>query len=412
MNAYATVAASGTPPLRYQWYHNNVELPDQKGSGYMGVRTATLTVEHPGKGLEQAGMYSVVVSNECGQVIASTTLTVKTNRTPVAKVLQLEDSSQPGLWAGWRFEDPSDPFAGNPGPALVVSGTNTLAIAFGTTDDFGLPAPAGQPASLMDVPALPPDTTIQLPAITSTNLTCYTLIMDIYSPSNSSGHVRTLFANQGSTNGGFTWSIDAQDHLHLTGNVGGVAFEAVSDAVILPESWNRLALVVDITESEPSLQMYVNAQPDGLAAPALLGDPIPGLDLDLNATNRSALILSSSTGNNAELDVAGVQLQAVSLASQVLAVYGGPEAGPLIPNDSAFSGQPLISFTENSGCLNLSWPGDQFVLQESDDLTSRQWQDAVVPFTTEEVSGVISNTACVTPAPGVPQRFYRLTFRP
>ncbi len=411
------VEVSGTPPMTYQWYHNNVALTEQPQTGpYHGVQKHRLVVKYSGPSgpllTDLAGMYTVVVSNECGYATASTMLTVQSKKPPKPGTLRLTPSIQDGDWAGWRFDDPEYPLAGNPGPALLVQGSNTMAMGFGSTEDFGVSSPLGFPVRLLDLPALPPDTTIRLPAITDSNLTSYTLLFDVYSPSNSSGLVRTLFANQGSTNGGFTWTIDAQNHLRLSGAVGGTDVTAVSSATVPPETWSRLGLVVDITEGEPSLQMYFNGQPDGFAAPAASGDPIPGLDLDLNSSNRAALILSSTTGDNAPLLIAGVFLQTVALAPQLVATYDGPDAGPLIERVAISSLPPLLSLDQTAACLNLIWTGDQHVLQETTDLNSNQWRDSILPFIAEDINGAVRYTACVTPPPSTPRKFFRLTVRP
>jgi hypothetical protein len=118
----------------------------------------------------------------------------------------------------WDFSDPGNPLDDGLGHLLSISGSGSNLVTFGTTGDFGLPSPDGFLRHAMHVPALPADTLIRMPFVAPpgvSNLNSYTLILDVFSPSNSSGQSRPLFANTPGTGGGFQWSIDAQDRLHV-----------------------------------------------------------------------------------------------------------------------------------------------------------------------------------------------------
>lgn len=56
------VAATGTEPLSYQWRKDGVALAD--GGGISGATTATLTIS--AAAMADAGLYDVVVTNDCG----------------------------------------------------------------------------------------------------------------------------------------------------------------------------------------------------------------------------------------------------------------------------------------------------------------------------------------------------------
>ncbi|MEK7781436.1 MAG: immunoglobulin domain-containing protein [Verrucomicrobiota bacterium] len=106
-NATFTVTASGSPPLRYQWYFNtNTVLANATNASYLITSAQT----------SNAGTYSVIVTNVFGVVTSSiATLTVTTN---------------PVLLAGAYFVSPSGNDA-NPGtvasPFLtVLKGLNTI----------------------------------------------------------------------------------------------------------------------------------------------------------------------------------------------------------------------------------------------------------------------------------------------
>ncbi|HTI71933.1 MAG TPA: LamG-like jellyroll fold domain-containing protein, partial [Candidatus Limnocylindria bacterium] len=175
------VIAGGTTLFHYYWYHNG-QGPLMDSLHYSGTEGATLTVK--GLGYGDGGIYTVVVSNACGVVSQTSKLTIVLGWPwPVGK---------------WDFLDAANPMRATLGPDLVLSGSNTLGIASGTTLDFGLPNPLGQIPSVIYIPPLlPSDMAIQLPFIASpgsNTLSSYSLVMDIYSPSNSSGTVRTLFS--------------------------------------------------------------------------------------------------------------------------------------------------------------------------------------------------------------------------
>ena len=169
-----TVDVLGTLPISYLWYHNDVPIP--------GATASTLAVGV--HSLAAGGNYMVIASNPCGSA------------TNVALLTVTEPGLPPVPTGLWDFTTVGNPFAATIGPDLILSGSNTLAIVSGTTLDFGLPNPAGPILSVISVPALPADTTIQLPLIAppgSNSVSSYTLIMDVYSLSSSSGTIRTLF---------------------------------------------------------------------------------------------------------------------------------------------------------------------------------------------------------------------------
>jgi hypothetical protein len=70
-----TVAALGSPTLRYQWQHNGTNLANSANAGIGGATTATLTLSNIP--VARAGIYSVIISNNVGSVTnADAVLTV------------------------------------------------------------------------------------------------------------------------------------------------------------------------------------------------------------------------------------------------------------------------------------------------------------------------------------------------
>jgi hypothetical protein len=394
--ATINVIAAGTPPLYYHWYHN--------GLGPLGTDSATLSIF--GLRYIDGGMYTVVVSNACGVVSQSSELSV-------------------GLgWAWpaamWTFRDTANPMAATFGPDLVLSGSNTLGIASGTTLDFGLPNPVGQIASVLYVPAmLPGDVAIQLPFVAppgSNTLSSYSLVMDIYAPSNSSGTVRTLFSNPGATSpNGYSWTIDAQNLLHLTGTVGGQTFDSVSPGPVPLDAWNRLALIIDDpNDGDPGISMYLNGQLAGNFTLAVAAEPVDGLAIETNCSScpPPPTVLSSTNGQTGEFYSSGIQFHAVALTPEIIAGFGSPDTGALMADEPAVGVEPVLSVTVSNGIVNLSWKGSPYLLQETADLSTGAWFDSNLPFEQSEVNGEILTTAHADPTVEGPTRFYRLTFAP
>ncbi|WNG55549.1 hypothetical protein F0U59_12730 [Archangium gephyra] len=78
-SATFTVGASGTPPLRYQWLHNDANLP--------GYTSASITL-HAVTLSDSGARFRVRVTNDFGSVLSNEiTLTVRSNTAPVATFL-------------------------------------------------------------------------------------------------------------------------------------------------------------------------------------------------------------------------------------------------------------------------------------------------------------------------------------
>jgi hypothetical protein len=398
-----TVIAAGTPVLHYEWFYNG-RGPLTEGQHYSGTDTPTLTVKPLGYG--DGGTYTVEVGNACGVVSQNSKLIIV--------------HAWPWPWGMWNFTDRTNAMAATVGPDLVLSGSNTLGIASGSTLDFGLPNPAGQIASAIYLPPLlPGDATIQLPFIAplgSNTLRSYSLVMDIYAPSNSSGTVRTLFSNPGAANqNGYSWTIDAQDFLHLTGTVGGQALDVVSAGPIPLDAWNRLALIIDDpNDGYPGISMYLNGQLAGNVTLAVTDEPVDGLAIETNCPScpPPPTVLSSTNGQTGEFYSSGVQFHAVALTPEIIAGFGSPDTGPLMADEPSVGVAPVLSVTASNGIVNLSWTGSPYILQETADLTTGDWTDSALPFDQSEVNGDILTIAHADPSVGGPARFYRLIFAP
>jgi hypothetical protein len=400
--AALSVAASGTPPLSYQWHDNGVALLN--ASPYSGVKTANLLINpiH----YANAGLYTVVISNACGTV--------------TGKVHMAVSPGWAWSWGWWNVAQLASPLAATFGPDLILSGPNGYALSAGSTEDFGLPNPGGQIVNVMDVPPLPVGTAIQVPLIApagSNSVNSYSVIMDLYEPGTSSGTTSVVFIAVsycyciigGSGQDGVEMTLDASNLLHLTGYAGGVAFDLASPTPLAVDAWNRVAMVIDDPHDGVgvNLSLYNNGQ--------LLGtlNVATTTGLPINWSNSVPTILSRHTNDvslNGEFYVSSVQFHAVALTPDEIAGIGSPDTGPAPANDPSVGPQPVLSATKSNGSVSFIWAGSPYVLQETTDLTSGNWTDSALSFT-ERTDGTLT-TVLFNPATEGPSKFYRLIYAP
>jgi hypothetical protein len=395
------VIAGGTPPLTYQWSHNNVSLAGDTNSA----------LQLHSIGYSDAGLYSVVVSNPCGVVTGY----VRLNVTPPWW----------WQWGWWNVTVLTNPLAATVGPALNLVGTSfaaNYAINAGTTEDFGLPGEGGQIVNVMDINPQAA-ASIQAPLIAapgSYSDSNYTVIMDIYEPDTSLGTPSTLCqsipccVSNLSSGGqdGVALTLDASNNLHITGFAGGVPFDTGPAANLAVDAWNRVALVVDDPQDgvAVNLGLYLDGQQIGsLTVPTPVGLPI-------NWSNGPLTFLSVETNAaspNAEFYVSSIQVHDIALSPEAIAGMGSPDNGPPPANKTWVGASPVLSAAMFNGAINITWSGSPYVLQETTDLSSGVWADSTLAITEgTDTSGNIVTTAVITPAPSPHAKFYRLIFSP
>jgi hypothetical protein len=403
LNSTAVFAVSvwGTPPLTLQWYHNG--LPLSNSGHYSGVNTPTLTITP--LSYTNAGAYYLAVSNACGGTASMPA------RLTITK-------GWPWSWGWWNFAQIGRPLVATVGPDLIISGTNTLGISSGTTLDFGLPNIGGQIANVMHVSPLPGDALIQLPFIapaSSNSGSSYTLIMDVYAPSNSTARA-TLFDSlidglSGQDRISLSSTYDgAGASLRVGGNVGGTPVNLVSQRLLPAGTWNRVALVVIHIAPDPSgtniiemtLSLYLNGKPAGSA---------PGISIHNGATNRTDYILATPQ-NAGESYVSSIQFHGVAMTPEMIAGIGFPDDRPIRANDTSVGVSPVLSANISNGAVKVLWIGSTFLLQETRDLTRGAWMDSLLPFDQTEMNGEITTTVYVNPYLEIQVLLFRLKYSP
>jgi hypothetical protein len=401
-----SVTAGGTPPLSYQWSHNNVNLP--------GANNSLLQISPIG--FADAGLYTVVIANPCGVVTWNFRLNVT--------------SRWWWQWGWWNVQTLARPLAASVGPDLSLVGSDFAAsygVNAGSTEDFGLPAPGGQVVNVMDINPHA-GASIQVPPITASGTASnasYTLIMDVYEPDTSWGTPSTLFQSiacciSNLTSGGqdgVALTLDASNYLHIAGSAGGVPFDTASAAPMAVDTWNRVALVVDNPPEggTVTLSAIINVTNIIIIHPCICCI-IPFTASTINWAVSPPTLFSvqpNADGPNGEFYVSSIQFHNIALSSDMIDGIGTPDNGPAPGNQTSAGTPPVLSAAMVSGAVHLTWAGSPYALQETSDLSSGVWENSALPFMeAADTTGNIMTTAVVTPTPGARSKFYRLIFNP
>ena len=382
-----SVSASGTGPLTYQWYRGFAPLSN--GGRYSGVNTPLLRVNAINSA--DAGRYYCVVSNPCG---TATTRSAWLYVWPV----------HPWPFAEWTFADLGNPFSAEVGAALLFSGaTNQFTVA--SSEDLGLPDPAGVAVNVLSTPGFTGGSSLTLPSIMPSNVTSlanYTVVMDVFVATGASNQTHALFANRPGTNSNFQWTMISGDPLPT---VPGVPGQLTADGVVMAApsgQWNRVALVVSTESGTARVSTYVNGENTGDTDLGLAGDPIPGIDVRLDQNPGGGIIATPIGGRtnsgNSELHLAGVQFHSLALAPETLASLGRPGAGLSVTELGNKRPGPPLESQASAGSLMIAWP-DRSRLERTPQLGS-PWL---------EVLNVVSPYS--VPLQG-PAGFYRLREEP
>ncbi|HEY4416495.1 MAG TPA: immunoglobulin domain-containing protein [Verrucomicrobiae bacterium] len=391
---HATVG--GTPPFTIVWYHNGQQVVD--GGHYSGAATTTLTVTP--LSTADAGTYSIDVYGACGKAASA------------PSKLTVTPGWGPWPWAWWNFHDPFNPMKAIVGPDLVFTGTTLFGFVAGTTFDVGLPNIGGQIANVLDVPAmLSAGTYLQIPAIgpgDGSVVSNYTLIADVYVPSNSV--TRSMIMSIFDRWGNMFVTATSSGTLNVSGMLGDEAINQDYSMALMPDAWNRVALVIATTSSTTdSNRVEFMACCNGKH----IGGAYADISTDSTATFVATVGTAPDSGTNGEIYLSSIQFHATAFTPEMLAGLGSPATGPLTANDTSVGMTPMMSAKVSGGMANFMWLGSTFLLQETTDLSSGIWLNSTLPFDEQaDVSGKIMTTAHADPAMAGPAKYYRLIYQP
>ena len=343
--AFATfeVAASGEPPLTFQWRLNGTNIP--------GATNATLPVTAAAG--PSAGAYTVVVSNGAGAVESpGAILTVYV----------------PAVTGQWDF-DAGDLRA--TAGSDVESRDGTLRPAAFTELTLG-----GQPAQVLHFGSNVVDHGLLMrhgarPNAGGRLVNQYTLLMDVMYPSESSGHWRAL------------WQTDPFNHSgneadFLVGaaaalpDPNGIGANHQFHASLEPNRWYRVGLAVDL--AAPPAQRLTTYL-DGLkVATQELEEGVDGR----YALGPTGVLFAGGDGSSPAGFVNSIQFVNGWWPDTAFAALGGPVASGLPPGDAVVR---VSSLEQATGSLTLRWSGGGglFRIQKASSLALSDWQDAGMP---------------------------------
>ena len=201
---------------------------------------------------------------------------------------------------------------------------------FGTTASFGIPAINGAPANVLRVPATSPTQGLILSHGAQPNsggefVNRYTLVMDLFYPSNSAGFRALLQTETNSPN-----TTDAE--LFVNG-AHGVGISSQYQGSVTPGEWHRVAFTVDLSKRE--LGKYVDGTNvlSGPAGAAPLGtNAVQYLDTTEGVADGrwsllpQALLFADNDAETGEVYVNSIQFHNSTLTAEQVAALGRPSA--------------------------------------------------------------------------------------
>lgn len=199
------------------------------------------------------------------------------------------------------------------------TGATAGATVFGTTTSLGIPDIGGQVAEVMGFPATSKTMGYIARHGAMANgggayVNQYTLIMDVLYPSSSHGQWRSIYqtATDNSNDGDFFVRGD-----------GGIGISGNYQGAILPDTWHRLAVSVDLTTS--TMAKYIDGVQVGVQT---LSSGVDGrwALYPADGSPNYFLLFADEDGETAPGYVNSIQFHNVALSATDIAALGGPQA--------------------------------------------------------------------------------------
>lgn len=229
----------------------------------------------------------------------------------------------------WDFDNGS--LSATVGQPLVFAGAASATTTFGSTTSFGIPDIGGSPANVMHFPGYPiaADGIMVYPGIEANGggsyVNRYTLLMDILFPPESDNRYRALFQTSSSN------SNDADFYVG-DGSVGpdpnGIGANFTYHGTLLPNTWYRIAFVMDSAAVPPVMDKYVNGTYVGTSEL----DTLDGTWTLYTATQGNpSWLFSDESGDTAEGYVNSIAILDGTASALNIQSLGGPSANGLFP---------------------------------------------------------------------------------
>jgi len=309
---------------------------------------------------------------------------------------QIPASSVTGQW-DFNFGDLSATVGKDLQYLDGASGTTASQTQFGICSGFSLPLIDGVDAKIMKVPG---GTGVNgnnnfgyimdhqiAPNGGGTLVNQYTIIWDMYYP--GSGTI-PFFNCQNTNNAPADGSLFLQN-----GDMGQGSGGYVMNNGAITAGWHRLAFAVDLSQG------LITKWVDGVKAQDWVGSA-NALDAARRAWQHTVLLFADGDGDDhdATVYVKSIQVSNGKLSDAYMEALGGPSSTgiPVVAPVSTVT-PVAISLVRSGSSITLSWPAaaSGWTLQSTPSLINPSWQT---------VSGVVNNSATVTPSPG--DLFFRL----
>lgn len=378
-----TVSAGGSAPLGYQWYFNNTPIP---GETFPTLSISPVTYA-------DAGYYSVLVTNECGEAVTKAAR-LRVRRKVIGIVGQWDFPRQAPLSAtvGQNLEylDPEgDPYE------------STASVThFGTTEQFGIPGIDGQAVNVMKFGGDNPGMGYLARGEASGD--AHTFVFDLFFPEGLRTDACPLVQADPANTGDAALSVQG---------IGGGDCDD-GDVCVRPGEWARVAFTIDATDDRttPLLYQFVNGVRMGeRTLTSHEAQKWRDLDSDDDGLSDGTELLFFTDGFNTVKEgyVSSIQWHNTVLSDLEIAALGKPSADG-IRSSSPYLVKPKVVIerdqTERDE-LVIYWIGEGFRLQESNDL--KTWIDSELTPHVETIENEVVHEVTV-PVPADNKRFYRV----
>lgn len=371
-----SAAVSGTGPFTYQWLLNNQPID--------GATNSTLAL--PYARMSDVGKYILQVSNG-GGTVSSTEMTLSVY------------ASTATLTGQWDFNAGDlKATVGNDleyGSVDVEGGT-----LFGTTTSLGVPDIAGHEAMIMAVADLNPMPGYIMKHGAQANgggayVNQYTLIFDLLFPSSSDGRWKALLQ---------TAPGNGNDADFFANPANGLGISANYQGTITNDTWNRVALAVDLSGPGPSpiVAKFINGVKVGEQVLSEGRDGRWSLNSVTDPDSPYALLFADNDGDNSLMCINSVQFYSGRLSDAAIAALGAPTAEGL---PQPVTESPALAGKREGTSLVLTYPlaAGGFTVETATALAAPSWTPV-----TEGVKATNGSSITLTLPIGTGNQFYRL----
>jgi len=247
----------------------------------------------------------------------------------ITLILGLGVPARAGVTGQWEF---NGDFSAAIGAALVPQGVAVSQSAFGTTTTLGVPNIGGVVAQVMKFPMMPTsaDGYKMFPGAAANgsysagDVNKWSLVMDVLYPAASDNVYRAVFNTAAANNNDADFFIGDSTTLP---QANGIGISGVYDGTILPDTWYRIALVVDLDTpaGTPTYYKYINGALVG--SQELRNTRFAPWSL---ASGNPSWIFSDNDGETALGYVNSVQFSDFAMTAAQIAFLGGPSAAGIL----------------------------------------------------------------------------------